>query len=228
MSDNFPLKLVASRPAPAPANGERSTDRYRVILVKRAGRIPEITAIERRSGQIILAWRGRIAERILDMDALGLRSRGDHGFDCDKPLLQRLAIAGAAAERQVAEDVRSASTTRGASVSREESMLAGGSTIRWSSLHGAVLAVLEAFPKQHLAEEDVVCLIQLRLPCIPRRQVRAALADLAQWNQVQQITVPTGAVHYDLDTRPHLHVFDARTQQLRDAPPSGVLQVRDA
>lgn len=228
MSDDHSLKLVVSRPAPRTAETAHPPGRYRVTIVENAVRAPGISVSDRHSGRLILSWRGRVAERILDMDALGLRCRGDSGFDCDKPLLQRLAIAGAAAERQLADSPDVPLPNHRHDESLEDRRLPERSSDRWSSLHGAVQYLLEAFPGQHLAEDDVVCLMQFRLPCLSRQQVRSALSDLADWNKVQTIRVPTGAIHYDLDTRPHLHVFDARTQQLYDAPESGVLQVREA
>ena len=225
MTDTHSLRLVSSRPAPAHVNAERCAGRYRVSVEIRPGHAPKISVTDKHSGRVLLNWRGDVAKKLLDLDAVRRRAQHSRSFDCDKPLLKRLAIAGAAASRQVGVQHGEPKPALPQNVVRKCDAPDTQTTSRWSSLHGVLTGLLQEFQKQHLAEEDIVCLMQFRLPCIPRRQVREALSDLADWNHVQQITVPTGAVHYDLDTRPHLHVFDAATQQLRDAPESGVLQI---
>lgn len=226
MTDTHSLRLVSSRPAPAYANAERCAGRYRVSLQIRPGHAPGISVTDKHSGRVILHWRGRVARKLLELDTVKRRARHGRSFDCDKALLKRLAIAGATASRQVGVQHGEPKLAFRQNATRKDNAPDAQISSRWSSLHRVLTGLLEEFPKQHLAEEDIVCLMQFRLPCIPRRQVREALSDLADWNHVQQITVPTGAVHYDLDTRPHLHVFDAATQELRDAPESGVLQIR--
>ena len=225
MSDAHSLRLVSSRPAPSPAHPAPGSARYRVTIDRSRGAAPDVRVIDRSTGRLLLSWRGRVAAKLLSMDALALQRRQTGGFYCDKPLLQRLAMAGAAAERQVNGSLPEHTPERIApavEATRASDVTDAG---RRSALHAVLLSLLEEFPKQHLAEDDIVCLLQFRLPCIAAGQVRAALSDLAGWNDVQPIRVPTGAIHYDLDTRPHLHVFDARTKQLRDAPACGVLQV---
>ena len=226
MTDIHSLRLVSSRSVPVTGRPESCCGRYRVNIEIRSGHAPEIGVTDRSSGRVILGWRGRVARKLLDMESLRREAGDRSGFDCDKHLVQRLAIAGAAASRKFDVEPDSPEPAQRQPAPRADDAPDSQAASRWSSLHGIVTGLLQEFPKQHLAEEDIVCLMQFRLPCISRRQVREALSDLADWNHVQRIRVPTGALHYDLDTTPHLHVFDPKTQQLHDAPQSGVLQIR--
>ncbi|MDJ0917661.1 MAG: hypothetical protein QNJ05_07850 [Woeseiaceae bacterium] len=179
-----------------------------------------IIVTDRHRRRRVLQWQGSIARRLLESAALPLAGMKNGRHNCDKPLMQRLAIAGAAATSSLADGRRRTDEPRTGSGLESEA-----SQRKLAALHGCVVRLLEDFPNQHLAEEDIVCLMQFRMPCVSDVQVKTALDDLAAWQRIQRITVPGGSAHYDLDTRPHLHVYDARTRELRDAPASGVLRV---
>ncbi|MDJ0761155.1 MAG: hypothetical protein QNJ19_17305 [Woeseiaceae bacterium] len=217
------LTLVSRQAVIRPT--KRQETRYHIDISGYSSEHPLIVVTDKVWCRTILQWQGSIARRLLQSDALPLALMNDGQHDCDKPLMQRLAMAGAAAT-SVLSDGRQTSIDSRNGVGPEPAGAGGETPARKrAALHGCVVGLLEEFPKQHLAEEDVVCLMQFRLPCVSDTQVRSALDDLCEWNRVQRITVPGGSVHYDLDTRPHLHVYDARTRELRDAPGSGVIRV---
>ena len=217
------LTLV-SRQAVIPAANRRET-RYHIDISGYSSQDPLIFVTDRVRRRTILQWQGAIAGRLLESTALPLASMKNGRHDCDKPLMQRLAMAGAAATSSLADGRRRKVESRTGSCTEHAVVTSESTTRRQAVLHGCVVRLLEDFPKQHLAEEDIVCLMQFRMPCVSGTQVKMALDDLAAWKRIQRITVQGGSAHYDLDTRPHLHIYDARTRELRDAPGSGVLRV---
>ena len=83
--------------------------------------------------------------------------------------------------------------------------------------------LLFEYPEQHLSRDDVICLCSLRYPgtshCVPE-----LLERLVNVGIVQRIVIDQDTVFFDLDTRPHVHVYDRRSGQLFDAPTEGVIQ----
>ena len=214
------LTLVSRQDAVPAARTRQS--RYCIDISGFSGPEPLILVSDRLRRRTILEWQGSVARQLLDSHALPLARLRDGRHDCDKALMQRLAMAGAAAISRLSqpEGTRQAASTTGETAG--DISTTGNSRV---ALHGCVERLLAEFPKQHLAEEDIVCLMHFRLPCVSEDQVRTALNDLTNWRRLQRISVPGGSVHYDTDTRPHLHVYDCRTRQLRDAPSHGVLRL---
>ena len=55
--------------------------------------------------------------------------------------------------------------------------------------------------------------------------IHACLDDLTTWKVIQRIVIDDENVFYDVDMRPHLHIFDPVTRSLVDAPRAGVVSL---
>ncbi len=93
--------------------------------------------------------------------------------------------------------------------------------------HKLIARLLFAKPGQHFSVDDVACLFLLECPSLvfTEEQLTAYLGELARWGIVQRIEVDGDNVFYDINTSPHLHVFNAHTRELNDANLHGILHV---
>ena len=97
---------------------------------------------------------------------------------------------------------------------------------RLSGAHLQLARILYAHPEHHFSEDEIVCMYLLRFPLRCADRVRLKLLDLAEEKLVQRIVVDDGNVFYDVNTTPHMHIFDSRRRVLYDAPrTSGVYYV---
>ena len=65
----------------------------------------------------------------------------------------------------------------------------------------------------------------LEAPGLDTRRIIAHLDDIVRWQLVQRIEVDGNNVFYDINTMPHLHLFDARCCMLKDAPSTGLVRI---
>ncbi len=160
--------------------------------------------------QDLVTWQGAVARYLLTSGALpdGNASR----FGASKSTVWHLVLAAAA----FSANARLASPPMLAERLERLGTKLTGSEARLARL-------LFEYPGQHLSRDDVICLCSLRYPgtghCVP-----ALLERLAGAGVVQKIEIDRDNVFFDLDTRPHVHVFDRSTLQLFDAPTQGVIQ----
>ena len=89
--------------------------------------------------------------------------------------------------------------------------------------HYRVARLLFSYPGEHLSLEDVTCLLLLESAFLSRHSVRLWLDELVPWRVIQRIEIDARNTGYDIDTRPHLHVYYPKTRSLHDAPADGVL-----
>ncbi len=209
------LKLVSSQPEPDYAS---TPNRYLVHVSGRATAMPAVRVYDRARKQVVLRWHGQVARRLLDSKALPLKGLSNGSHDCDKAQLQTLALAAASIQME-----RERHTIPGRPGLRRVDGLDEKDFRMATTLHHAVLALLFDHAQRHLAAEEVVFLMLIRCPSITACRIEQVLDDLVRWSMIQRITVDADSVYYDTDMREHLHVFDARTRELRDAPASGVL-----
>ena len=91
---------------------------------------------------------------------------------------------------------------------------------------GFIVSLLSGQHSVHLSEEEIVWLASMEFPCLPGKTVRQELNELVRGGHLQRIRVNDNLVFYDANTEPHLHIFDERTRELRDAPGNGVVMTR--
>ena len=89
--------------APAAASGRRaeSDTRYRLSIARVPGGAAALEVHDNVRGCPLLGWQGDVARQVLDSGILPAEycRAGCHG--CDKSLVQRLIMAGAAAEMRI-------------------------------------------------------------------------------------------------------------------------------
>jgi len=98
---------TARRPAPrnlrgsAPASEARRDARYRLSIARVPGGAAALEVHDNERGCPLLGWQGDVARQMLDSGILPAEycRGGCHG--CDKSLVQRLIMAGAAAEMRI-------------------------------------------------------------------------------------------------------------------------------
>ncbi len=73
-------------------------------------------------------------------------------------------------------------------------------------------------PGRHLSDQQVTSLLQLQYPSIDGQCVASLLDDLVSWEVIQRVEVDAHRRFYDIDTRPHLHLYCAETDELCVAP----------
>ena len=193
-------------------------DRYQLYVSDQPGETVAIRVYDGMLKRILLKWQGEIARQLLDSDILPLAARCDGCRRCDKDRVHKLTLAAAAIA--TALDVgRNADALR----QRLDQL-----KLRLSPFHMHIARLLFTYPDKHFAEEEIICLLTLQTPCVGRRRILLHLDELVRWKLIQRIVVAADRAFYDINTRPHLHVYCRRTHELHDAPSDGVLQVRGA
>ena len=158
----------------------------------------------------LVTWQGEVARYLLASGALpfGYASR----FRTNKSTVWHLVLVAAAVTANEELETPPLLAER---LERLGLELTGAET--------RLARLLFEYPGQHLSEDDIICLCSLRYPatghCVPELLERLANAGV-----IQKIAIDRDTVFFDLDTRPHVHVFDRRTRQLFDAPAEGVIQ----
>ena len=167
------------------------SSRYRLVVIVGENNPACIQVIDCERGHPVFDWSGYIARHLLNSDALQhVDPKICRCYPCNKDLVCHLALVAAAA-RSVA------------------AML--------SPAHEVVAKVLLENPLHHHTAEDVSCLMAVEGRTIAEMEVEKELDDMAGSGIIQRITVDNDNVFYDINTRPHEHVFDPATRTLRDA-----------
>ena len=196
----------------------KTDPRFRVVVEygRHGPSSVEISDLRRR--RRFARWEGNLADRILMSDAFPAAHRRSGVFRCDKDSVQQLMLAAAATcMPAVDQEARLVDLNR-----RRLRRDRNGR----SSLHNRILDILFSYPGQHFSEQDILCIMTLQFPCIGTRRVSGCLRDFVLWRLVQRIEVDEHNVFYDINTTPHLHVYDPDRRLLLDAPESGVVTAR--
>lgn len=164
-------------------------------------------------------WQGRMANRLLVSQTLPERYRASGSHPCDKHLVRRIMMTAAAVGLTSAESDNRPVDIRVGRLRANRS--------RRSGLHDRILELLHGHPSYHFSQHDLICLVGLESPCIDAATIAAHLEDIVRWRLVQRIEVDTDNVFFDINTTPHLHVYDARFRRLLDAPSSGFVIVKN-
>lgn len=210
MSDTGHIKLVSSRGDATPPRVD--TERYRLLVTCHAEAETAIHVYDRQLRRVILKWRGAVARGLLRTNILRPEQRSSGSHDCDKSLIRKLTIA--------ASRIRIRLQRRGSLDSRLDELHRD-----IPLFHRRIALMLFDHPGHHFSEQEIVCLLLLEFPFVGGERIAASLRDLARWRIIQCVEIDEHTRFYDIDTRPHLHVYCPRANELRDAPTDGVVRV---
>lgn len=207
MLDRGPMTLL-----PSPYAKCTDGDRFRVLVSCQPGSETALHIYDRLDSCVLMKWRGEVARRLIYTAGLPESVRAGGSGTCSKTLLQQISLAATRIELEM---------------SRDHALDARLLSLRDDvpPPHRRIAELLFGHPGKHLSEHDVVSMMLLQYPCIDRQSVPPLLDDLVAWGVVQRVEVDAHRRFYDIDTRPHLHVYCPETNELRDAPGSGVIHI---
>lgn len=216
-------------------------NRYRLRIDRPSRGSARVRVEERATGNVLLEWRDSLARHLLQSGALPESALLRADCTCDKSLIRHLTLTCAAAklamdqiaELEAVEDrARPAPRLRPVDSTREPSptdRLIERLDTCGRHLPGPHLKVAKTLFErrgEHFSESDVVCLMSLECPSMRTSLVHTCLDELTAWNVIQRIVIDSENVFYDVDMRPHLHIFDPASRSLYDAPETGVLSIK--
>ena len=209
MLETIPGKILAH---PAASN---PSDRYRFRLdVSHAD--GSIYVIDRRDRSLFMAWHGELASQLIRLGHLASIAAGRPPRYCSKNEVRHLALAAASISFALNQDLEPGPSDYAATTGIDRSL-----TLR----HRKITDTLKHRRPHHFSHDELLCLLSMEQPAMDRTLLETSLAELVEWERVQRIEVSPERVFYDIDTTPHLHVFDRKTGTLRDAPAEGCLVV---
>lgn len=214
--------------------------RYRVQVMQHAGREPRVVVKDGQTDAALLEWRGQLARHLLHTGALPESALRSAEYACDKPLIRHLTLVCTAAKLaldQIADLEAEADrpkaqphlrTIRSAERLSPEEHLADRLQETGRHLPGPHMLVAEtlfARRGEHFSESDVICLVSLECPSMRLSLIHGCLEELTAWKVIQRIVIDASNIFYDVDMRPHLHLYDPVTRTLSDAPRTGVVSL---
>lgn len=208
---------------------DEEVKRYRVELSSESGDDRGLVVTDRQSGWRIFDWRGPIVNRLVEDGIVPRPERGPIVLYRDKAFVQHLALAAAstrmALDREAIPD-RAGIARRRYSACELNCPLRARLTalgVALGAAHSRIARLLFEHPGHHFSQAEVFCLLELEDIPVRRSNVMRWLDELASLQVLQRIDAAPGRVFYDVDTRPHLHIFDETTGELRDAEVEGVI-----
>lgn len=193
--------------------------RYRVVITNEPGSDVAVRVYDRLRDQVLGCWIGETARRLLDSDVLGYNCLSCPVEVCDKRFVRQLMLVAARIQMELERRA-----TTGLPEDPLQTRLCE-LRLRLPDFHKRVATLLFDRPGHHLSDADAHCLAQFEYPFIEEERIDGILDDLVRWRVIQRIVVDARKAFYDIDTRPHLHVYCRQTNALRDAPSSGVVKV---
>ena len=170
----------------------------------------------------MLRWEGIRIGRLLEAHPSLWAATERRDLYCSKAFIRKLAMQKAALD--LALEQGASRRRRGADVAAAGPGTRGHQA--WYRHHRdeeIVASLLRSREGIHYTLNEALCLLNLNGYALTESRVGQILDRLSDRGELQKITVPCGRVFYDCDTTPHLHFYDARKNELRDAPATGVL-----
>lgn len=164
---------------------------YQLVVSEDVDRGPSIHIVDSDSGANRFRWAGYEARYLFGLPRLAALLGRPGRHSCAKADVQELALAAAAAH------------------TRLEGL---------PNLHRRVLALMYRQPGHHHTTDDVTCLLGLAGCVVRSNDVAACLEGLVAWRLLQRIEIDRDNVFYDIDTRPHVHLYCPISRTLRDVP----------
>ena len=141
-----------------------------------------------------------------------------------KKEVQRIALLATTLEIRLTAETEAQEADKRTAASRRLWERLQERSIRIPPFHARVAQLFFRYPGTHFSEEEAVTLSMLEYPSVDSARFCDAAEDLASWGILQRIKVD-GAVFYDIDTQPHLHLYRSETRELVDAPSAGVVRI---
>jgi len=197
--------------------------RYRIELWSKSGHDRGLVVTDCQSGWRIFDWQGPVVHRLFEDGIVPRPAPGPIVLYRDKAFVQHLALAAASTRIAL---YRAAIPERTGIARRPQPALELTNPLRArltalgvapGAAHRRIARLLFEYPGHHFSQDEVA-----EIP-VRRSNVNRWLDDLASWRVLQRIEAAPGRVFYDVDTRPHLHIFDETTGELRDAEVEGVI-----
>lgn len=209
----LPLRTRAARRADAGQDYH-----YRLDVRHPAGGEPRVSVRDTRRDCITLDWRGATAAALLNGDS-PVGPLGD-GRLLGKAEVQAIAMFAVALRfRGRLGETEQRRLNAEAALRKRQAALARTLSPR----HLPVACLLFEYPGEHLSEGDVLSLCAMRHPALYGHRVQGILDELVGSRFLQAIDAG-GIRFYDIDTRPHLHIYCAERQELHDAPEQGIIE----
>ncbi len=183
-------------------------------------------------GTELADWRGAVADRLLGCGLLPASLRT--GVDCYacKNLIQRLAMlaasesmksrAPASREEPAPDSARREIGYRFCPLEHRLRRL----DVRLTREQRTVAELLFRHVGEHLSLSDVTCMLNLQGAPVSEERAKAMLSGLVDKQVIQRLPISKGPTFYDVDTRPHLHVYDRERNTLEDANVHGIVEAR--
>lgn len=166
-------------------------ERYRLIVLNCLHSGLHIQVIDCARGCQLFDWRGYVARHIVNSGEVGSLGIGRFGdYSCDKNFVCHLALVAAASHTIYS---------------------------KLPTAHRHVAEAMVANSSEHLTAVDLTLLLAVTRTELRQNQVELCLDDLVSWKWIQRVTINQNNVFYDVDTRPHEHVFDPVTRRISDA-----------
>ena len=167
--------------------------------------------VDRRNLCVIAAWRGKTARRLIASGRLPRELVSVSRISTDKTVVRDLIL-------EAAKLTTDPSTGEPALQARLDAL--------GLKLNGALRQVAEMVfehPEHHHSIDDVRSLLALSGSLLQYR-VAELLQALLEMGVLMQVVVDSNIVFYDVNTSPHLHIFDAHRCVLEDAPATGIVR----
>lgn len=166
-------------------------ERYRLVVLRSEDASPRLQVFDCERGCQMFDWHGYAARYLINeggLDSIDTRHCGC--YPCNKHLVSRLALAAATSQSMYS---------------------------KLPDVHRCIARVLTARSSEHLTARDVREGILAVSRMESTSDVDQCLSDLVDWHLLQRIVIDEHNVFYDLNTRPHEHVFDPETRRISDA-----------
>ncbi len=222
--------------------------RYRIRISNHSTGLPSVRIHDRLRDLVLLEWHGEVVHHLLNSGVLPARFLDNGHYTCDKTFIWHLILTAAATEMALnqleysncattetfLQAGRRQNTTQETSGSNEDHQRSAQESLRQrlqrlqvqiEGPHLHIARMLFKYPGNHFSAAAVLSLMLLEYPVFSRSIITPELDDLAHWSVVQRIEIDADNVFYDINTTPHLHLFDPVTRELRDAPASGFVRV---
>jgi len=198
--------------------------RFRIVLDRCPFGIRTLVVIDRRSGHRMFRWHGNVVDHLVDCGVIESQAPDRAVQLRDKAFVQHLAMAATSARMAVERAEAPASC---AEPSAPESHALDARLEALGALldrgQERVARLLFAHPGHHFNRFEICCLLELEQVPVHQRRVDRWLEELVGLGLIQRIEVSADRVFYDIDTRPHLHVYYPGSGELRDAGSEGVI-----
>ncbi len=225
------MHMIDTRPPNATSH--QPARRYR--LRAECAPFPRLRVVDISLGTELADWRGAVAESLLGCGLLPASLRA--GVECYacKNLIQRLAMLAAAESMKPQADTRHQEPARPTPAQRDKDQRFSPLEHRLRRLdtrltgeQRTVAELLFRHVGEHLSLCDVTCLLNLEDAPVSEERANAVLAELVDKRVIQRLPVSNGPTFYDVDTRPHLHVYDRQRNTLQDANVHGIVEARSS